>query len=187
MRYKDVVREQILHAETAEDAISSDEDGEDGGRGRRRGRDDNGGEGRRGLAYDEEQERLRKGFLGMVAEHDGGGSSGDEGGGSGSGGGDGEGSSEDDGEGLLKVGILRSIGFYAAAVRLVFVFMWCCVSCVVLRLVLCRLLQLFVKCVRGRGGLCVILFCWDGGRGELGGFSRTFFLYSVEGSPGSWL
>ncbi|CAM9195999.1 unnamed protein product, partial [Scytosiphon promiscuus] len=31
MRYKDVVREQILHAETAEDAISSDEDSDDDG------------------------------------------------------------------------------------------------------------------------------------------------------------
>lgn len=89
MRYKDVVREQILHAETAEDAISSDEDG-DGNRG---SRNDNGGEGRRGLAYDEEQERLRKGLLGSIAEHDGG-----------SGGEEGEDSGEE-GDGLLKVRI----------------------------------------------------------------------------------
>lgn len=103
MRYKDVVREQILHAETAEDAISSDEDGDDN----RGSRNDNGGEGRRGLAYDEEQERLRKGFLGMVAEHDGGGGGGsDEDGGSG----DGERSSgeDGDGQGLLKVRCART-------------------------------------------------------------------------------
>lgn len=103
MRYKDVVREQILHAETAEDAISSDEEDGDGNRGRGGGgRNDNGGEGRRGLAYDEEQERLRKGFLGMVAEHDDGGSGGG-GGGENGGSEDGEGSSGEDGEGLLKV------------------------------------------------------------------------------------
>ena len=125
MRYKDVVREQILHAETAEDAISSDEDGDGNSRGGGRGRNDNGGEGRRGLAYDEEQERLRKGFLGMVAEHDGDGSSGDEDGGGG--GGDDESSSGDDGAGLLKV----CTGIFLLAVST-------CVSC----LVVCSLLAL---------------------------------------------
>ncbi|CAM9921326.1 unnamed protein product, partial [Hapterophycus canaliculatus] len=95
MRYKDVVREQILQAQTAEDAISSDDDSDGGGRGGRRNRNDNGGEGRRGLAYDEEQEQLRKGFLGSIAEHDG-----EAGGGPGGEGGE---DSEDEGEGLLKV------------------------------------------------------------------------------------
>ncbi len=108
MRYKDVVREQILHAETAEDAISSDEDGD--GDGNRGSRNDNGGEGRRGLAYDEEQERLRKGLLGSIAEHDGG---------------SGDGSEEDSGEegdGLLKV----RIGYTGLRREGVFVFScWC--------------------------------------------------------------
>lgn len=122
MRYKDVVREQILHAETAEDAISSDEDGDDN----RGSHNDNGGEGRRGLAYDEEQERLRKGFLGMVAEHDGGGGGGsDEDGGSG----DGERSSgeDGDGQGLLKVRCARTFSCRACAClyMLCFVCLWC--------------------------------------------------------------
>lgn len=92
MRYKDVVREQILQAQTAEDAISSDDDS-DGDGNNRRNRNDNGGEGRRGLAYDEEQKQLRKGFLGSIAEHDGDGARGEEGGDD----------SGDEAEGLLKV------------------------------------------------------------------------------------
>ena len=70
MRFKDVVREQILGAETAEDAISSDEDSDGAGNGN--SHSGSGGVGGRGLAYDEEQEQLRKGFLGSVAEHEGG-------------------------------------------------------------------------------------------------------------------
>ena len=66
MRYKDVVREQILGAETAEDAISSDENSDDDGA------NNSGHGGARGLVYDQEQEQLRKGFLGSVAEHEGG-------------------------------------------------------------------------------------------------------------------
>lgn len=87
MRYKDVVREQILGAETAEDAISSEEDSDN---------DDDAGIGRRGgrtFAYDDEQENLRKGFLGSIAKHEGG-EGGDESDGQESG---------DDGDGLLKV------------------------------------------------------------------------------------
>lgn len=130
MRYKDVVREQILHAETAEDAISSDEDSDNnnGGSSSRKNRNDNGGERRRGLAYDEEQERLRKGFLGSIAEHDG------EKSGAGS---DGEDSSEE-GDGLLKVWACacgrgcvcrcrcRCVCMYVCT-SMCFVF-WCCVK-----------------------------------------------------------
>lgn len=79
MRYKDVVREQILQANTAEDVISSDDESDDGGGGERNRRN--------GLAYDEEQERLRKSLLGSIAEHGSGSDSG----------------SDDDGDGLLKV------------------------------------------------------------------------------------
>lgn len=93
MRYKDVVREQIMQADTAEDAISSDEDSDnDGHATSRRGGTSGGG----GLAYDEEQERLRKSLLGSIAEHDGGDSDGD---------GDG-----DDGDGLLKVSYYVFVG-----------------------------------------------------------------------------
>lgn len=80
MRYKDVVREQIMQAHTAEDAISSDDDSDN---------DDRGTSRRGGFAYDEEQERLRKSLLGSIAEHEGGS------------GGDSDGDS--DGDGLLKV------------------------------------------------------------------------------------
>lgn len=165
MRYKDVVREQILHAETAEDAISSDEDGDadddrgDGGPGRGGG----GGEGRRGLAYDEEQEQLRRGFLGVVAEHDGGGrgsggGGGDEGGDCGGSGDGGEGSSSgEDGEGLLKVGggLTKPCRF---ACRVYFVFFISCglFGCLVfLPLPRVALLGLFVRTVAWRG--CVLL------------------------------
>lgn len=93
MRYKDVVREQILSAQTAADAISSDEDDDDGNENDGRSR----GAQRMGLAYDEEQEHLRGGFLGSVAEHEG-----RRNGGSGESDSGGEGSGED-GDGLLKV------------------------------------------------------------------------------------
>lgn len=94
MRYKDVVREQILHAETAEDAISSDDDSEAGNNDKTADR--GGRRARRDFAYDEEQEQLRKGFLGSIAEHEGG-RDGD--GASGSSAED----SEDEGDGLLQV------------------------------------------------------------------------------------
>lgn len=64
-RYKDMVREQIMHASTAEDVISSDEDGENG---RQQGWDQSSGA--RGLAYDEEQQQLRESLLGSIAQHD---------------------------------------------------------------------------------------------------------------------
>lgn len=86
MRYKDVVREQIMQADTAEDAISSDEDSDDDVN--YRGGASNGGS--KGLAYDEEQEKLRKSLLGSIAEHEGAGGSGSD-------------SDDDDGDGLLKV------------------------------------------------------------------------------------
>ena len=92
MRYKDVVREQILQARSAEEAISSDEDDE----GREGGEE---GRGRKELAYDEEQEELRKGFLGSVAEINSrrGGEGSDE---------------EGDGNGLLKVSCCCCFAFF---------------------------------------------------------------------------
>lgn len=95
MKYKDVVREQILQARSAEEVISSDDDEdeeEEEGGNRRRVKGGEGQEaGRKILAYDEEQEQLRRGFLGSVAEQEGGFES--EGG-----------DDEEDGDGLLKVG-----------------------------------------------------------------------------------
>ncbi|CAM9641897.1 unnamed protein product [Choristocarpus tenellus] len=69
MRYKDMVREQIVAAETAEDVISSseEEDDEEEGDGKRLGEVGSG----KGLAYNKEQEDIRRSLLGSIDAHDG--------------------------------------------------------------------------------------------------------------------